>query len=276
MLVPLMNAIFMPRMTPAPAAMTTRKRAAALLRRGRIAAALAGTVLGAVGCATRGPLHVYTLTSDSGQPVLDSGDGRTATVPSFLEREDRVSGFAYDPFTDHFFLRLDPGDRIRVVDRPARAIKREFEIAGAPRGGGDLALRPRDGHLFLLAPQPGQILETTRLGKLLGEFVLAGTGRVTGLALDTSQDRLLALGPDGQRVTVHDLRGQFVRELRLDRAVGPALAFDSDQREFYAPRRDHPEEITVFDEFGRFVRTHPAPKATGFVAVGQRSLVRVF
>lgn len=275
MLVPLMKATFMPRMTCHPAAMTTRKRAIAAPRR-LLAAALVGVALGGAGCATQGPLHVYTLTAEAERPITDTGNGRTAEAPSFLEPEDRISGFAYDPFTDHFFLRLEPGPRIRVVDRPARAIKRELDIAGAPRGGGDLAVRPKDGHLFLLGPEPGQILEVTRFGKLLGEFVLADTrGHVIGLALDTIADRLLALGADGRRVTVHDLRGKFVRELRLDRPAGPALAYDSDQREFYAPLRDRPEEIAVFSEAGRFVRTHPAP-AAGLVDLGQRSLIRVF
>lgn len=242
-----------------------------------LTAALAGLALGAAGCATRGPLHVYSLTQGGARSVLDHGHGGTVEVPSFLKTDDHVSGFAYDPFTDHFFLRLAPGHRIRVVDRPARAIKREFEIDGAPQGEGDLAVRPRDGHLFLLGSQPGQILETTRLGKYLGGFVLANaTGPLTGLAFDTHEDRLLALAADGRRVTVHDLRGGFVRELRLAQPAGPALAFDSDQREFHAPLRDRPGEIGVFDQSGRLRRTLPAPATTGLIDVGPRSLIRVF
>jgi hypothetical protein len=257
--------------------MTTRKLRAAPAHALLLAAALAGAALSGTGCATRGPLHLYTLTPAGARPVLDSGDGRTAEAPSFLEAGERVSGFAYDPFTDHFFLRLEPGHHIRVVDRPARAIKREFEIEGAPPGDGDLAVRPRDGHLFLLGAPPGLILETTRLGKRVGEFTLADiAGRPTGLAFDAAQDRLLALGAEGQHVTVHDLQGRLVRALRLGQPVGPSLAFDSDRREFYAPLRDRPGEIGVFDETGRFVRTSPAPDAASLVDVGQRSFVRVF
>jgi hypothetical protein len=63
--------------------------------------------------------------------------------------------------------------------------------------------------------------------------VVAAGGLFDGRGLAAS----LALGADGQRVTVHDLRGKLVRELRLDRPAGPALAYDSDQREFYAPLR---------------------------------------
>ncbi len=247
--------------------MTTRK----------LGLALAALACGGAGCATRGPLHLYAITGGEERPVLDTGDSRTAEVPSFLETDEQVSGFTYDPFTDHFFLRLHPGNLIRVVDRPARAIKREFAIAGLPSGGGDLAVRPRDGHLFLLGPQAGQVFETTRLGKYLGEFTLAEAGGTpTGLAFDAIRDQLLALGTDGQRITVHDLRGKFVRALRLDQPAGPALAFDSDQREFYAPLRGRPGEIGVFDEAGRLVRKSAAHGATGMIDVGQRSLVRVF
>ena len=258
-------------------ALPTTRRRAPLLRALLTGAVLAGAAFSAAGCATRGPLHLYSLTPNGARPVRDTGDGRTAEGPSFLKAEDRVSGFAYDPFTDHFFLRLEPGNRIRVVDRPARAIKREFEITDASRGGGDLAVRPRDGHLFLLGPQPGQIIETTRLGKCVGRFVLADTARpLVGLALDTVEDRLLALGADGQRVTVHDLRGAFVRELRLAQPAGPSLAFDSDQREFHAPLRDRPGEIGVFDDSGRLLRTIPVPATTALIDVGPRSFVRVF
>ncbi len=220
---------------------------------------------------------MYAVAQGGDRPVRDRGDGRTAEAPSFLEPDEEISGFAYDPFTDHFFLRLAPGDRIRVVDRPARAIKREFDIAGAPRSEGDLTLRPRDGHLFLVGPRPAQVFETTRLGKYLRTFTLAETrGPIAGLAFDTARDQLLALGADGQGVTAHDLQGARVRALQLDRPVGPSLAFDSDQREFYAPLRDRPGEIGVFGEDGNLVRTEPAPDNAGLVDVGQRSLVRVF
>ena len=87
---------------------------------------------------------------------------------------------------------------------------------------------------------------------------------------------MLALGADGRWLTLHDLQGKFVRALRLDQPAGPSLAFDSDQREFYAPLRGRPGEIGIFDEAGRLVRTSAAPGATGLVDVGQRSLIRVF
>lgn len=268
--------------------MTTRKASRdrprpAGLRRGpsgarRIAAALlAGVALGAAGCATKGQLHVYAVTAGPARPVLDLGPDGAREHPSFLAPGDGVSGFAYDPFTDHFFLRLAPGNRVRVVDRPARAVKREFTIEGAPAGAGDLAVRPRDGHLFLLGARPGQILEATRLGRYVGEFTLAGTGGpVIGLAFDAAQDLLLALAADGRRLTVHDRRGSLRREVQLDQAADPALAFDADAREFHAPLRARPGAIGVFAEDGRLLRTAPVPHAAGLIDVGPRSFLRVF
>src|SRR5471032_2047214 len=140
--------------------MTTRKLAARLL----LAAALCALALGGGGCATPGPLHVYSLASPTAPDIADRGPEPALDVPSFLAAGETVTGFAYDPFTDHFFLRLAPGNRIRVVDRPARAVKREFVVSGLPAtGGGDLAVRPRDGHIFLVHPTEPMVIELTRL-----------------------------------------------------------------------------------------------------------------
>lgn len=227
------------------------------------------------GCATKGPLHVYAIPGGGDRPIVDVGNGRTSQQDSYLERGDQLTGFAYDPFTDHFFLRLAPGNRIRVVDRPARAIKREFDLATAPTrsGGGDVAVRPRDGHLFLLLPDSGEILETTRLGKVLRTITPAGIKeRLSGLAYDSGRNHLLLLDATGRRVTVHDPAGAFLRELQLAEPAGPALAFDAEQREFYAPLASG--GLGVFDEEGRRVRTLDL-RGT-FIDVGPRSFVRVF
>jgi hypothetical protein len=239
-----------------------------------------GTLIALValtGCATKGPLHVYTVGDATDRPILDRGPAGDTTGPSFLKPHERLTGFAYDPYTDHFFLRLAPGNRIRVVDRPARALKREFEIAGAPAGQGDLAVRPLTGHLYLLGPGPAQVLQATRLGQYLGAFTLAGASPpLQGLAYDSTHDRLLALGPDGRRVTLHDRSGGQHGELTLAAAAGPALAFDADAREIHAPLRDRPGDTGVFDEQGRLLRTVALPAASGLVDVGPRSFVRVF
>jgi hypothetical protein len=249
--------------------LTTRKQFSAV-------AGVSLLVVLLTGCATPGPMHVYSLRKAGERNVIDTGIGRSAEVPSFLEEDDVVSGFAYDPFTDHFFLRLQPGNKIRVVDRPARAIKREFEIDGVPAdAGGDLAARPKDGHLFLLQPGKTTVLETSRFGKLLRTITLSGIqGAPTGIAVDMVRDRLLVLGADGRRVTVHDLQGARAAEVTLDRAVCPSLAFDAERREYFAPLRAREGEIGVFDENGRFLRTNTG-RGT-FVDVGVRSAIRVF
>lgn len=230
------------------------------------------------GCATPGPLHVYSLNGSGAQRhVLDAGSGRRAHVPSFLTANDHVSGFAYDPFTDHFFLRLHPGNRIRVVDRPARAIKREFEITHpGTLGGGDLTVRPHDGHLFLLGGAAhGSVIETTRLGKVTRIVSLSGVGHApVGIAYDTTKDHLLVLAADGSGITVHDLHGARVNELTLAHAVRSSLAFDAEKNEIYAPLRDDAGEIGVFNENGRLLRTTAG--GGEFVDVGMRSFVRVF
>jgi len=150
MLVPLMKATFMLPMTPRPHPMTTRKTVRAPWRARAGAAVLSAVALGGGGCATPGTLHVYTVDHEKPATVARRPWRTTPLeVPSFIKEGERLTGFAYDPFTDHFFLRLAPGDRMRVVDRPARAVKREFAIGTDPASrGGDMAVRPaRRAHL---------------------------------------------------------------------------------------------------------------------------------
>ncbi len=284
MLVPLTNATFTPPLTPRRALNSTRNPAAtptrpAFFRLVPLAFLSVLVAVGAGGCATSGPLHIYSLEGrGTDRVVRDHGNDTTATVPSFLAADDTVTGFAYDPFTDHFFLRLAPGNVLRVVDRPARAIKREITVEGLPAsGGGDLTLRPRDGHLFFLAPagEPPAVYEVTRYGKLLRRFELNGHAATPlGVAFDTSRDQLLVLAADGRRIVRHDLQGARTGELTLAVPAGTALAFDSDTRTFYAPLRGDSATLGVFDETGRQLRT--APGNGTFVDVGQRSLIRVF
>lgn len=266
MLVPLMKATFIRRCTRCAARETTRKIAPGLLL----------VALLAAGCATPGPLHVYFAGAPAPETITDLGGEKTVDVPSFLEPEDRLTGLAYDPFTDHLFLRLAPGNKLRVVDRPARAIKREFAIEGlSAAGGGDLAVRPRDGHIFLLEERGACVAETTRIGKLLRTFSLEGAGGpLVGLAYDSAANRLLALHADGRRITSHEPDGKRVGELALSEAVGPSLAVDGERREILAPLAAGAGAIGVFDFSGKPVRT--LPHGARFVDVGPRSFVRVF
>jgi uncharacterized protein YjiK len=222
-------------------------------------------------------MHVYLISAPASAQIVDFTDGATQDAPSFLEDKDEITGFAYDPFTDHFFLRLAAGNRIRVVDRPARAIKREFPIEGlASLGSGDLAVRPRDGHLFLLHDSGRTIVETTRLGKLVRTFSLSSVAAAQALAHDAARDQLLVLHTDGRRITSHDLTGRQLSELTLEHPAGASLGFDAEKKEFYAVSADGAASFLVFDEDGRLKRTTPMAHGAKFVDVGPRSLVRVF
>ena len=239
------------------------------------------------GCATPGPLHIYTAAPTPSAPLrdLDRDTAAVSEVPSFLAAGESLLGFAYDPFTDHFFLRLAPGDRFRVVDRPARALKRDFTLpalalAPTATAGGDLAIRPLDGHVFAAHPTQPAVVEFNRFGQLIRTLPLATlTAPPSALAFDSARDRLLALsGGDLARVTVHDLAGQRLAAFALDRAVTlTALAYDSAQREVYAPLARE-TAVGIFSDQGRLLRTLPLPPTAPppFLDVGPRSFLRLF
>lgn len=232
------------------------------------------------GCATPGPLHLYSVSSgaqDIHDAVLDAQDV-VRDVPSFLQAGDELTGFAYDSFTDHFFLRLAPGNHVRVVDRPARKIKLEFTIEGAPTdGGGDLALNPRTGHLYLVDPAAPQIVETTRLGKYLHTIKLeARTEAAAAIAYDSASEDFLILGHDGRTVEQYDSAGKRLATLRLDRRVAPSLAYSPDTRLIYAPLADGTRAVGAFDFEGHLLRTIPLSEGDRFIDVGPHSFLRVF
>ncbi|HUR58325.1 MAG TPA: hypothetical protein VM029_11485 [Opitutaceae bacterium] len=210
--------------------------------------------------------------------MKDASPAGAAEVSSFLATGEKITGFAYDPFTDHFFLRLAPGNLIRVVDRPARAVKREFVVAGLPaNGGGDLAVKPRTGHIFFLHADEARVSESTRLGKWERSFKLEGlTSPPQGIAYDATRDELLVLDGTSNaeaRITRYDFEGRRGSTIALAQAVQPSLAFDSDTREIYAPLAGAGGEVGVFDEQGRLLRKLHGGR---WIDVGPRSFVRVF
>lgn len=250
-------------------------------RRFSCAAVLGLVTLAMGGCATPGPLHLYAVVTSATDAVRDTGGTAPEEVPSFVARDERLAGFAYDPYTDHFFLRLAPGDRIRVVDRPARAVKREFKIdTVAADDGGDLAIKPRDGHVFLIHATESAVLELSRLGKSVRTIALRDSpGPAIGIAYDPARDVLLVLHRGSpSRITTYDLSGRLLGSVALDREISGSLAFDGGKREFYAPLAaagaSGSPGTGVFDERGRWLRTLPSPAT--FIDVGPRSLVRVF
>ena len=260
--------------------MTTRKRLGIIAGAGVIAALL-------VGCATPGPTHVYVLERESPTAIHDVGPAGQVDVPSFVEETEKVIGFAYDPYTDHLFLRLSPGRAIRVVDRPGRAIKREFEL---PAEGlenphlGDLAIRPRDGHLFVGHSRDLAIIEYTRFGKYVRTIPLEKLmGSPGALAYDSVRDRFLVLTlviPRGKRAFLYfyDTKGRQLGEIPMPTGVRwDTLGYDAEKREVYAlatPHSSTPATVSVFNEEGKLLRNLAIPAA--FVDVGPRSFLRVF
>jgi hypothetical protein len=228
------------------------------------------------GCSTPGPLHVYSFAASAPTTIADFGAENVAPTPSFLKPGDTVTGFAYDPFTDHFFLRLAPGDTIRVVDRPARAIKREFKLAQLlTTGGGDLAIRPRDGHVFAVMPGDAALVEFTRYGEFVGKITLEKLrGAPSGVAFDSANNRLLILVAGSPAViSVHSPDGRQLSSVAVDRAATGWLAFDSERREIYAPLTDN-QQIGVFGEDGKFRGLRPI--VATFLDLGPRSFLRMF
>lgn len=300
MLVPLMNATFMARVTPRGPLMTTRKRhtpccrsklacagpawgdstssqASLLLQRLLPLAALLLTA----GCSTPGPLHLYS-TSERGETVHDRAlqPDEAADTSGFTAPEETVTGFAYDPYTDHFFLLLAPGDRIRVVDRPARKIKREMPLREVGVNvAGDLAARPIDGHLFLLVPGQAVVVQTNRFGDHIRTHALS-VPPPTAVAVDPERAVLWALRADGRTLDGLSLDSwEPMRTVTLAAAVAPSLAYDAVARELYAPLLadgGRPREVGVFNEAGALVRQLPLPKGDTLIDVGPHSFLRVF
>jgi hypothetical protein len=267
-----MKAILIPRLTRLAVALTTRKHAWRLC--------LPLSLLAWAGCATPGPTHVY-LGGQSEDRIIDVLPGSPdAVVPTYLTSLNTLYGIAYDPFTDHLFLRVFPGDFIRVIDRPARKIKRSFFVEELPPGRGDLAIRSRDRHLFFAHPSEPSIIETTLHGKFVRSITLENLqGPVAGIAYDQKLDRLLILkGGDLAHIGTYDLQGKRLAGVALDHNVTlESLAYDSAAAEYYVPLSDH-AGIGIFNAEGHLIRTLTSqdPHPQDFVDVGQRSLVRMF
>ena len=269
----------MARLTRPHRPLTTRKHTP---HRRFIAFLLGATIaLSLAGCSTTGPTHAY-LASRAEAPIFDLLPGTPdAAIPSHLGAINELYGIAYDPFTDHLFLRILPGDFIRVIDRPARKIKRSFFVPELPPGRGDLAIRSRDRHLFFAHPTLPAILETTLYGRALRTITLEQLqGAPGGVAYDQKNDRLLILHGSGPaaRISAYDLSGQLLGGITLDQpARRVSLAYDSAAGEYYVALADEPA-VGIFDSQGRLVRTlaNPGPHAYDFIDVGQRSLLRLF
>ncbi|MEY4488447.1 MAG: hypothetical protein RIQ79_955 [Verrucomicrobiota bacterium] len=279
---------------PAPKSVHPTQAPASLRRaRPRLLAAASLACLALAGCRTPGPLHAYLHTPaapGTADNVLDVNPSTGApfeTVPACTKPGEQVLGIAYDPFTDHFYLRLSPGNRVRVVDRPAAAMKREFTAPALPEGGHDLAVRQRDRHLFFTDPTGPALLETSIYGVLRSRIVLAGLDAPAwGVACDERDDLFLILPAETtDLIRRFSRQGAAVGDIKLARQVrGQSLAFDSEHREFFAALADG-SGLGVFAEDGRLLRTLPATSprnapasdaAALLIDVGPRSFIRIF
>jgi hypothetical protein len=241
--------------------------------------------LGLGACRTPGESRAYLYAPGLGQTVreINPRDGaELGGVPAYVEAHEQVLGLAYDPFTDHLFIRLFPGNRVRVIDRPAAAIKRHFTIPSLPPiGGRDFAVRGRDRHFFFTDPNSPALFETDLNGQLEKHLPLAGlSAPAWGVAYDPRTDELLVLPTErGTRVLRYAASDASPRgEIQLETSVrGDCLAYDGDARQLYASLADG-SAIGVFDTKGRLLRRLPRPDPTRevFFDLGPRSLVRLF
>ena len=235
------------------------------------------------GCSTPGPRHAYLYSPTLGPTIRDidpvSGD-ETGGVPAYVDAGEQVLGMAYDPYTDHLFIRLFPGNKIRVIDRPAGVIKRSFRAPEIPLGGRDLAIRSRDRHFFFTDPTAPAVFETDINGELEHYHKLQGlSAPAWGVAYDSSKDEILILAAEkSTRVHRFDIKGAALGELPLELPVqGQSFAFDPEAREYFASLADG-SAIGVFDFRGRLLRRLPRPSAEreAFIDIGPRSLLRMF
>lgn len=261
----------------------TPSRRRAKTHRAIFAALATLSLLFAPGCSTPGQGHAYLYSPALGPTIRDvdplSGD-ELAGIPAYVDIGEQVLGMAYDPYTDHLFIRLFPGNHVRVVDRPANAIKRSFRAPTIPLGGHDLAIRSRDRHLFFTDPTAAAVFETDINGELEHYHRLEGLDAPPwGVAYDPVNENLLILAHEkSDRVHRFDQNGRAKGELLLEAPVqGMSLAFDADAREYFASLADG-SAIGVFDSRGRLLRrlARPTAERETFIDVGPRSLIRLF
>jgi len=184
------------------------------------------------------------------------------SLPSAVAQNvNDVTGVAYDPGTDLLYLRLAPGNRVRVVDLSTARTVREFALNELPAtGGGGLALRLRDHHLFIARSDLPVVVETTATGFYVRSFTLTGThAPMAGLAWDQQRELLLTLqGGDLSYVSFFDSDGHRLRGVSLDRNVQlGALAYDAATQDFYVPLAGT-GAVGVFNPNGELIREIPS------------------
>lgn len=287
MLVPLMNATFMPPLTRHLLHETIRNPDGIGIRDWGFAIGLTAIALYAGGCATAGQNHLY-VTTQGGEPMRDFGPAGTpaATVASHTEASDTILGLAYDFNTDHLFLRLAPGNVVRVIERPSGRLLREMVLPKIPTGAmgwagtetADLAIRSSDRHLFLVLPDGRSVAEFTLLGHHVRTQVVKGlSARIGGLAYDQKNGRLLALltSSPAQIATISS-DGNASFNVTLSEAVHPvSLGYDSAAEHYFVPLTDG-HNLGEFHSNGQLATRTLLEHAPTGIDAGTRSFVRIF
>ena len=254
---------------------------------GLFAPALALAFFLCAGCSTSGPNHLY-ISNGGGEPIRDvAHDGSAPTeVASRTTTRETVLGLAYDFYTDELFVRLAPGNLVRVLDRPSQRQLRDMTLPELPARtanppSADLTIRSRNRHLFLVDADGVSIVEYTLFGGFAGRLPpRAGGEPIGGLAFDQGRDRLLVLlAGEHPCIIVCTLDGREESRCTLDRGMLPlSLAYDSTAQHYFVPMPGG-KTVGVFDIRGRLLSTITSTDPTGDVsapASDERSFVRVF
>jgi hypothetical protein len=252
-------------------------------RTAALAGALSWAALG-TGCHTPGPSHVYAWSEAAPAAVCDvtALTGDTAKIGGQIGAAQRVVGLAYDFNTDFLCLRLEPGQRIRIFkrgeQRPVRAWSLPAELALAVPASADLAIRPRDRHLFAVHPTKPEVWEFALDGSFVRTVVLhpPAPAKIGGLAYDSGRDRLVVLFATAPaQLAALEPDGSWTPLTSLPPAATPvSLGYDAEADRFYVPLRGG--GVGVFDAQGRPVGTLAGSLDVSALDAGPRSFVRVF
>ncbi|MBI5381884.1 MAG: hypothetical protein HZA31_08290 [Opitutae bacterium] len=233
------------------------------------------------GCHSPGPGHVYAWTPAAPQSVLDLATDASApstALPGRVAPGEYVVGIAYDFNTDFLILRVEPYRRIRICKRGENRYVREWMLPAELALPADLAVRPRDRHLFAAHLLQPELWEFSLEGNFLRVLALTPQppAPLRGLAFDHTRDRFVALltttpaqlieiAPDGTWTTLAPLAAEV---------VAVTLGCNGETGEYYALLAGG--GIGVFDRRGALLRRLAGADATTALDAGPRSLVRVF
>lgn len=230
------------------------------------------------GCATPGPNHIYVATE--AHAGIDDLGANPARLNGILAPGERALGLAYDFNTDHLFLRVAPAQVIRVIERPSGKTLRNMPLAPELHTDqpADLTIRSSDRHLFAAHPDGKSVVELTLYGEFVRRIEPTGLrGKITGLAYDQVNQRLLVLSVDSAaQVGAVGPDGNVTYYVTFPPTVNPiSLAYDSAARHYFLPLRQA-QELGEFDAAGRQIATYPLDGPVTAVGAGPRSFVRVF